>query len=505
MQTLGDSLDNNFNRTWKSYAPSQGESGYEWSAFDAVNHVRNSAMWAQHVVPWTQFVTDAAAGTLPAVSWVVTDGATSEHPPDSTCAGENETVTQLNALMQGPDWSSTVVFLTWDDFGGFYDHVPPPSVDQYGYGPRVPMLIISPYAKQGYISHKLYTFESVAKFIEERFQLPALTDRDANADDMLDSFNFFQTPQAPFILKTRQCPILSTTNVKFGNQTVGGSSLTDIVTLTNQSTKGLHISSLSITGDFALKACALRTINPGASCALDVTFEPTTTGVRTGTLTVVDDDPSSPQVVSLTGVGSNLSVTPTGINFPHINILGTQSNPVNVTVTNTSATPVTISNIVTKGEFTQTNKCPATLAPGKLCRIAVVFAPTLSGIRAGNLAIYTSDAGSPQILTLVGTSTAANLVPGSLTFGTEKVGTASPTRAVSLTNASNVPLIIGSVLATGDFNQSNNCPSSLLPNGSCTFNISFTPTVAGTRTGSISISDSDGSSPQAISLTGTGD
>jgi phospholipase C len=502
--TLGDSLNANFNRTWKSYSPSLGESGYQWSAFDAVNHVRNSAMWKDHVVSWKQFVIDAAAGTLPAVSWVITDGNTSEHPPASTCAGENETVTQLNALMQGPDWASTAVFLTWDDFGGFYDHVPPPGIDQYGFGPRVPMIIISPYAKSGYISHTQYSFESVAKFIEERFAMPPLTDRDANANDMLDSFNFFQKPNPPFILQTRACPLLSTTNLKFANTAVNSTSLAHVVTLTNLRTKALHISSLSVTGDFALNACALRTLNPNTNCALNVTFKPTATGIRTGTLTVVDDDPSSPQVVSLTGMGSVVQVAPTGISFNKLAILGTKSTPVNVTLTNTGTSPLAISKIVTRGEFTQTNKCGTSLAAGTSCKIAVVFGPITSGIKAGNVAIYSNDVASPQVLTLVGTSTAGNLVPSALTFPAQKVGTPSAPISVSMTNAGTVPLIIGSALATGDFSQSNNCPSSLLPHGSCTFSITFSPSVAGTRTGSISISDNDGSSPQTVTLTGTG-
>jgi phospholipase C len=84
----------------------------------------------------------------------------SEHPPYSTCQGENWTVEQLNAVMRGPDWYSTVIFLTWDDFGGFYDHVPPPQIDQFGLGPRVPLLIISPYARRGYVSHTIYEFSS---------------------------------------------------------------------------------------------------------------------------------------------------------------------------------------------------------------------------------------------------------------------------------------------------------------------------------------------------------
>ena len=101
----------------------------------------------------------------------------SEHPDASTCAGENATVTELNALMNNPTlWASTAVFVVWDDFGGDYDHVAPPQPDTYGLGPRVPFLIISPYARKAHISTTQYEFSSVLKFIEERFGLPALGD-----------------------------------------------------------------------------------------------------------------------------------------------------------------------------------------------------------------------------------------------------------------------------------------------------------------------------------------
>ncbi|MGH9433592.1 MAG: phospholipase C, partial [Terriglobia bacterium] len=180
-QTLADNLDA-AGVSWKYYAPPEGATGYEYSTYDTINHIRNTSLWAEHVVPDTQFAIDAASGNLPAVSWLVT-GANNEHPPYSTCQGENWTVQQLNTLMQGPDWNTSAVFLTWDDFGGFYDHVAPPPVDIYGLGPRVPLLIISPYARAGYISHTQYEFSSVLKFIEERFNVPSLTARDANAND----------------------------------------------------------------------------------------------------------------------------------------------------------------------------------------------------------------------------------------------------------------------------------------------------------------------------------
>jgi len=115
------------------------------------------------------FYHQAGAGDLPAVSWVVPSGAVSEHPPGATSAGQAYVTSLVNAVMNGPDWDSTAIFLSWDDWGGFYDHVNPPKVDVNGYGLRVPGLVISPYAKQGYVDHQTLSFDAYAKFIEDDF------------------------------------------------------------------------------------------------------------------------------------------------------------------------------------------------------------------------------------------------------------------------------------------------------------------------------------------------
>lgn len=191
--------------TWKYYAPAVGQAGYQWSALDAIRHIRMGAMWS-NVVPDTQFAQDAANGHLPAVSWLVTSDDNSDHPTASGCQGENWTVQQLNAVMQGPLWNSTVVFITWDDFGGFYDHVPPPSVDQFGLGPRVPLLVISPWARPALVSHTQYEFSSILAFVEARFGLQPLTTRDGKANSPVDMLNFNQQPLAPLVLNQRVCP-----------------------------------------------------------------------------------------------------------------------------------------------------------------------------------------------------------------------------------------------------------------------------------------------------------
>jgi phospholipase C len=196
-QTLADLLEA-AGIGWKYYSDDGG-------ALSLINHIRNSPLWKEHIAPAAQFVSDAKAGHLPSVSWLIPPGAASEHPPYSICEGENWTVSVLNAVMQGPSWNSTAVFITWDDFGGFYDHVPPPQVDRFGLGLRVPLLIISPFAKAGYISHTVYEHSSVLKFVETRYGLKSLTSRDGAASDMLDSFDFNQQPQGPLLLTERQC------------------------------------------------------------------------------------------------------------------------------------------------------------------------------------------------------------------------------------------------------------------------------------------------------------
>jgi len=214
--TLADRLEAR-GLTWKYDAPKANQSGYIWSALNAIRHIRLTSLWTEHVVPTANFIQDAQNGELPAVSWVVTTSGLSEHPPASVCLGENWTVEQVNALMLGPDWGSTVVFLTWDDFGGFYDHVAPPVVDHFGFGPRVPFLIISPWVKHGHehsdhgedgdghITHTMLEFSSVLKFIEERFDLEPLSNRDREANSLMHNFDFDGRPLDPLILQTRAC------------------------------------------------------------------------------------------------------------------------------------------------------------------------------------------------------------------------------------------------------------------------------------------------------------
>ncbi len=503
-QTLADSLDN-AGISWKYYAPTQGEMGYVYNTYDEINHIRNTSLWTEHVVPDTQFVTDAASGNLAAVSWLVT-GVNNEHPPNSTCEGENWTVQQLNALMQGPDWSTSAVFLTWDDFGGFYDHVAPPPMDIFGLGPRVPMLIISPYAQPGYISHTQYEFASVLKFIEDRYGLTPLTDRDGNANDTTDSFDFSQTPLSPLILQPQTCPIQAASNIYFGGQTVGTSSPPYVLTLSNIRTTPITVSNIAISGNFAqTNKCKSLAVN--AKCNISVTFNPLQAGPLTGTLTITDSDTTSPQVIALQGTGSEVSVSNSlypGIMFSGTALLGTTSAPQNVSVTNQGTTPLSITGISTVGDFTESNTCPTLLGLSDSCSISVSFAPTTSGVRYGNLVISDNDPASPQTVRLTGTGTAVVVKPVKLNFGDQAINTSSAPESVTIEISGVNPVNLGAITASPGYAVTNTCGSSIVAGGKCKIEVTFTPTQTGSVAGTLTINDADFSSPQIVTLSGTG-
>ncbi len=163
--------------------------------------------------PWQDFAIDAQAGKLPAVSWLYADQALSEHPADTAAEksagngnvtkGMQWTVDQVNSVVSGGLWPETVIFITWDDWGGWWDHVTPPNVEQwtdgtqFRYGGRVPCLVLSPYARNGYVSKALHSHVSIIKFCEVNFGLPALNARTQAADGMADCFDFTESPLPP--------------------------------------------------------------------------------------------------------------------------------------------------------------------------------------------------------------------------------------------------------------------------------------------------------------------
>ncbi len=224
--------------TWASMAQSLSEHGMSWKWYSGAANVTQASYWdvlpvfayfQQHPdvlkaneIGTQNFVTAAQTGTLPSVSWVIPgskylpptapftnkpaipDCQTSDHPPSRPDCGMDYVSYLLNAVMKGPEWQSTAIVLTWDDYGGFYDHVPPPLVGNDGEGFRVPTIVISPYAKHGYVDHTQYEFSSMLSLVESNFGLPSLGpgQRDSvgiGKNDMMNSFDFSQSPQPPLI------------------------------------------------------------------------------------------------------------------------------------------------------------------------------------------------------------------------------------------------------------------------------------------------------------------
>jgi phospholipase C len=529
--TMADTLDNG-GVSWKYYAPPISDPGYVWSTFDAINHVRNGPDW-NNVVDTPNFITDIQNNQLPAVSWVVTPYWQSEHPPESTCAGENTTVSQLNALMNNTElWNSTAVFIVWDDFGGSYDHVAPPRIDEFGLGPRVPLLVISPYAKAGYISTTQYEFSSVLKFIEERFSLPALSDRDLDANDMTDSFDFNQTPLPPLILSTRSCPLVSASQVSMGTAVANDAStaISRHLDIYNSRAAALTIDSIvsdnpefPVTGQACPAVtdcskgnsphyCSAGTVLQAQSgngsctpaCSICVTFSPTKTGLRAGNITVTDSDPGSPQVTAVSGTGSNVKLSPWMQDFGSVALGSSAKLP--ITLTNVGNTAVGINSISTITDYTSINNCGLSVAPQASCTIQVTFTPSASGVSPGILTVVSSDPASPQRYHLVGQGLGVAFNPAQLTFGYQATGSTSSPQTDTITNYDAGAVLVGGIISTtSDFVLSaNTCPAVLASGQSCTVQVEFSPDKRGEASGSIQVSDNDPSSPQMLPLSGTG-
>ena len=225
LTTLGDEATKH-GVSWRYYAAPYLKPGYIWAAYDDIKHIRYSKYWKQADVPFTQFASDIKSGSLANLTWLTTDPATSDHPPFSMCAGQNSTVMAINAIMTSKFWKSTAIVLTWDDFGGFYDHVAPPVIDNISLGPRVPTIVISPYSRAGTIAKTVYNFGSMLKFSEDIFGLPRLSKYDTTANSLSSAFNFAQKPLNPLVLSPVTCPAapshVNTTATLVSSQTTNG-------------------------------------------------------------------------------------------------------------------------------------------------------------------------------------------------------------------------------------------------------------------------------------------
>ena len=180
------------------------KAGLSWRNYGGYAHGYITALkGSKNNVTADRFANDAAAGKLPTVSWVYGPTGLSEHPVEPVKAGQKWTADQVDAVVKGGLWPNTVIFITWDDWGGWYDHVTPPLVEkwtdgtQFRYGSRVGCLVLSPYAKAAHVSHVQHSHVSLVRFCESTFGLKPLNARDRAADDMSDCFDFKQKPLLP--------------------------------------------------------------------------------------------------------------------------------------------------------------------------------------------------------------------------------------------------------------------------------------------------------------------
>jgi phospholipase C len=165
-----------------------------WVPLLNINRFLDNPELAGHIVDLTEYYTDLRNNTLPAVSFIVPSGS-SEHPPSSLQTGQRFVRTLVQELMRSQAWDTSAFMLLYDDWGGWYDHVAPPQVDEYGFGPRVPGILVSPYARKGYIDHTELDFTSILKFIQKNWGVASLSDRDARANNFLGAFSFAQPPR----------------------------------------------------------------------------------------------------------------------------------------------------------------------------------------------------------------------------------------------------------------------------------------------------------------------
>ncbi len=306
---------------------------------------------------------------------------------------------------------------------------------------------------------------------------------------------------------------LNPAGLLFPTVSLGSSSTVQTVTLTNGDNT-LTISSITVTGPGAAEfaettTCPVgtSTLAAGAQCTISVTFTPTALGVQKASIEITDSASGSPQYISLTGSTSTVGITPPSVAFGS-QAVGVASAAQAVTVTNIGSAVMTISAVATSGPFTETNDCTAVpLEPTANCVVNVAFAPIAPGPDIGALTITDSAPGSPQVVLLTGAGVAApvaSLSSTTLTFPATTVAATSPAQTIAITNTGGAGLTISNVTATGNFAQTNNCPTSLAGGASCSVSVTFTPTAPGNLYGTVVITDNAANSPQTVTLSGTG-
>jgi len=301
----------------------------------------------------------------------------------------------------------------------------------------------------------------------------------------------------------------SPASLQYDNQAVSTSSQPQTVLLRNMGSSPLSISSISVSSGFLETDTCGSSVLAAGTCTFSVAFSPIVPGTNSGTIVIQDDAAGSPHSISLrgTGLGALVVLAPSTLTFSSIPV-GSSSVAQTITLTNSGNATLSINSVQIAGDYTQTNNCPATLSASSTCAINVTFTPTASGSRTGTVTISDSVPGNPQTVALAGTGTAlapvVSLTPATLAFTSVSVGTSAAAKTTTLANNGNAALAINSIQITGDYAQTNNCPASLPASSTCLINVTFTPKSSGSRSGTVTISDSVVGSPQLVGLSGSG-
>jgi hypothetical protein len=330
--------------------------------------------------------------------------------------------------------------------------------------------------------------------------------------------NASDSPQTVSLTGVATAPVAGVSNpsLTFSNQSLGTTSGSQPIILTNTGNAALTITSIVTSANFGQTDNCGGSVAASDSCRIDVTFAPTAAGTLTGTLTITDNSngvAGSTQTVTLSGTGTGPAMS---LSAPGL-ILGSQSLSMPSaaqaeTVTNIGTANLTISTVTIGGtnasDFAKSaDTCTgATVTPNGTCTVSVTFTPSAVGSRSASL-IFTDNAfNSPQTVTLSGTGLGAvvSLSSSSLTFSAQMSGTSSAAQTVTLTNTGYASLAISGITASGDFSQTNTCGTTVSTGANCSISVTFKPTAGGNRAGTISISDNASGSPQSVALSGAG-
>ncbi len=363
-------------KTWKLYAenlPSTGYTGCDTGGyvkhhnpFAYLNDVANDATQKNNMVNFTNFATDLANGTLPQYVFIVPNNADNSHD-GSLATADTWLKTHIDPLVQSAMFKQDGLLII------VYDEGESTTPSPYTGGPVACVMISPKLVSAGFRTATSYHHENVLRLMAEGIGLTTFPNSAATSANMAE---FFST-SGPAVS-------LSPASLSFGNQQVGSASAAQKVTLTNTGSAVLSLTTIAVTGtnsgDFAETNTCGSSVAAGANCSISVTFTPTTTGTRTGSLKITDNASNSPQMVSLTGTGvmGTVSLSPTSLSFGNQQI-GSTSGAQKVTLSNNASATLTISSIAIDKDFAETNTCGNSVGAGASCTISVTFSPSVPG------------------------------------------------------------------------------------------------------------------------------